>query len=466
MATSTNPPANTGTPANTVTNWFGNIVSHPAVIVDAHSVDDIVAVMKDPAKYPSPVRAVGSNHSTAACGTADGGTLIRMKMNQILDISPGTNAPTLTVQAGATHLQMAKALEAQKLQFYVNTEIGSLSAGSAACAGTKDASFPGEYGQVGSYIIGVKMVLPTGDILQVTEAASPDLMQLVRSSYGLFGVIYEVTYQVKPLTPMHVHHITYSLAEFLKALPDFQALGYSVMYYMFPFVDKITVEFRKYNPSATGDPDHFAWILRNQLWGTTGPKAGHDIEQNFSIPAVRYAIIDSFNAFWRTQLENIVVSDNTVPGDQIINYPPVSNDSRYTFSLFAFPEAEFPAAITDFYKFCNDYYHQKGYRSNLLYVGYCIAQDQKARLSYSWDGNIYTLDPVSTANPGWYDFLLAYNQFCTDRNGLPLLNQTPDLTPAILKKAFGSRLQDLASTRRLYDPTGRLLNTYFRDLLT
>src|SRR5579859_4935907 len=190
------------TAVTTVTNWFGNIVSHPAVVVDANSVDDIVRVLRDPATYPSPVRAVGSNHSTAPCGVAEGGTLIRMKMNQILSMSPDG----LTVQADATHLQMAKALEAQKLQFYVNTEIGSLSAGSAACAGTKDASFPGEYGQVGSYITGVKMVLPSGDLMEVTEAQNPDLMQKVRASYGLFGVIHEVTYQVRPLTPMHVHH--------------------------------------------------------------------------------------------------------------------------------------------------------------------------------------------------------------------------------------------------------------------
>src|SRR5437763_354578 len=45
---------------NTVTNWFGNVVSHPAVIVDANSVDDIVRVLKDKATYPSPVRTVGS----------------------------------------------------------------------------------------------------------------------------------------------------------------------------------------------------------------------------------------------------------------------------------------------------------------------------------------------------------------------------------------------------------------------
>ncbi|MGC2498262.1 MAG: FAD-dependent oxidoreductase [Acidobacteriaceae bacterium] len=298
-----------GTPANTVTNWFGNIVSHPAVIVDANSVDDIVRVLKDPATYPSPVRAVGSNHSTAPCGVADGGTLIRMKMNQIMSIGPGS----LTAQADATHLQMAKALEAQNLQFYVNTEIGSLSAGSASCAGTKDASFPGEYGQVGSYITGVKMVLPTGDLLEVTEAASADLMQKVRSSYGLFGIIYEVTYQVRPLTPMHVHHTTYSLEDFLAKLPDLKTLGYSLMYYLFPFEDKITVEFRKYNPGATGDPNRTAWALRNHIWGTSGPKFGHDVEQNVAIPSIRYGIIDTFNGAWRLQLETIVSSDYTIP---------------------------------------------------------------------------------------------------------------------------------------------------------
>ena len=447
---------------NTVTNWFGNIISHPKVIVDANSVDDIVAVMKDPVKYPAPVRAVGSNHSTAPCGVADGGTLIRMKMNRILNI--GTDS--LTVEADAVHLDMAKALEARKLQFYVNTEIGSLSAGSAACAGTKDASFEGEYGQVGSYITGVKMVLPSGDLLEVTEEAQPDLMQKIRSSYGLFGIIYEVTYKIRPLTPMHVHHKTFTLEEFIAALPELKALNYSMMFYIFPFDHKITVEFRKYNPGATGEPNHAAWALRNLIWGTSGPKLGHDVEQNFSIPAIRYGIIDTFNAAWRLQLETLVSSDYTIPPDQIIHYPAVSDDSRYTFSLFAFPEDAYPAALTDFFKFCKDYYAQMGYRSNLLYVGYRIAQDQKALLSYSYDGTVMTIDPVSTANPGWFEYLDVYNQFCSDRGGKPLLNQTPGLNAAIVQKAYGDKLKVLAEMRKQYDPQDRLLNDYFRELLS
>ena len=444
----------------TVTNWFGDLVSHPQVIVDANSVDDIVKVFKDPGRYPSPVRAVGSNHSTSPCGAADGGTLIRMKMNRILNI--GTD--TLTVEAGAIHIDMAQELEKHNLQFYVNTEIGRLSAGSAACAGTKDASFPGEYGQVGSYISGVKMVLPSGDLLTVTGEQS-ELMQKIRSSYGTFGIIYEVTYKIRPLLPMHVHHKTFKLKDFVSALPELKALDYSMMYYIFPFEDLITVEFRKYNPGASGEPNRTAWPLRNYVWGTSGPKFVHDLEQTVSVPSIRYGIVDSFNAAWRFKLEHIVSSDYTIPGDQIIRYPEVADDSRYTFSLFAFPEEQYPQTITEFFQFCRDYYNQHGYRCNLLDVGYRIAQDQNALLSYSFDGPVMTIDPVSTGNPGWRDFLAAYNQFCSDRNGSPLLNQTFGITPEIAKKAFGVRLAAFEETRKAYDPGNRLLNDYFRSVL-
>ncbi|MCU1321722.1 MAG: linked oxidase domain protein [Acidobacteriaceae bacterium] len=448
-------------PQNTVTNWFGNIISHPAVIVDANSVDDIVRILKNPAQYPSPVRAVGSNHSTAPCGVAERGTLLRMKMNRTLNLT----ADSLTVEAGALHLDLAKALEAKNLQFYINTEIGSLSAGSAACAGTKDASMPGEYGQVGSYITGVKMVLPNGELLEVTEAQQPDLMKQIRCSYGTFGVIYEVTYKIRPLLPMHVHHETFTLEEFVAQLPALRARNNSMFFYIFPFDDKITIEFRRYNPAATGFPDHVAWGLRNFFWGSAGPKFGHDVTAQVENLAIRYGILDAFNAGWRFKLETLVQGDYTIPGDQIIHYPAQSDDSRYTFSLFAFPEDTYAVAITDFFHFVRDYYAHTGYRSNLLYVGYWILKDQQALLSYSYDGNVMTIDPVSTANPGWEEFLTAYNQFCSDRNGVPLLNQTFGLTPAIVQKAYGDRLTTMQTARRKYDPTNRLLNDYFRILM-
>jgi FAD/FMN-containing dehydrogenase len=323
---------------------------------------------------------------------------------------------------------------------------------------------PGEFGQVGSYISRIKMVLPSGELLEVTDS-QPELMQLVRSSYGLFGVIYEATFRIRPIQPMAVHHETFPLEDFIAKLPEMKARGESMMFYIFPFDNLITVEFRRYNPSATGGPDGHVWPLRNYLWAKSGPLVCSQVERDISIPEIRYKVIDGFNALWRFKLENLIRSENTVATDQIIRYPTVSDDSRYTFSLWAFPEENYPAVLREYFKWARKYYHDVGYRNNMLYVGYRILKDQNALFSYSYDGDVMTIDPVSTANPGWSTFLDAYNEFCSDHEGIPLLNQTPRLTRAQAQKALGSRLTRFAAARKQYDPNGRLLNDYFRDLL-
>jgi hypothetical protein len=101
----------------------------------------------------------------------------------------------------------------------------------------------------------------------------------------------------------------------------------------------------------------------------------------------------------------------------------------------------------------------------MLNVGYRIAKDQQSLLSYSFDGPVMTVDPVSTGNQGWRDFLLAYNEFCSNLSGRPLLNQTYGVTRAQAQRAFGGRLRAFAEARKGFDPEDRLLNDYFRDLL-
>src|SRR5687768_3473994 len=133
-------------------NWKREIVYHVQVVEVAESVDDIVRIVKDQERYPSPVRAMGSNHSTTRCVVADNGTVIDMsRMNKILEIDK--EAKTITMQAGVLHIDAARELEKHGLQFYVNVEIGNLTYGSGACCATKDASFYSseegwEFGQV------------------------------------------------------------------------------------------------------------------------------------------------------------------------------------------------------------------------------------------------------------------------------------------------------------------------------
>src|ERR1700682_1529458 len=193
-----------------VQNWFGSITSSPQVVVDVQRVDEIVAIVKDRERYPSPARAVGSNHSTTPCGTAQDGTLIVMrKMDRIIEI----RGDTVTAQAGALYIDVNQELQKHNLQFFVNVELGNLSIGSAATGGTKDASMPGEVGQVGSYAISIKMVTPAGELVEVDEDDG-ELLQVTRSSYGLFGIVYEVTFRVRPIEAMRVHHEVFSLDAF------------------------------------------------------------------------------------------------------------------------------------------------------------------------------------------------------------------------------------------------------------
>ena len=317
---------------------------------------------------------------------------------------------------------------------------------------------------VGSYVSRIKMVLPSGELVEVTDD-QPELMQKIRSSYGTFGIVCEATLRVRPIQPLEVHHETFSLDDFVKKLPELKAGGDSLMFNIFPFENLITVEFRRYNPGASGIPNRFSWPLRNYMWANAGPAVCAQAERDIADPDARYKVIDGLNKVWRFKLENLIKSDYTIATDQIIRYPAVANASRYTFSLWAFAEDMYPTVLAQHFQFCQNYYKSTGYRVNMLYVGYRVAQDQNSLLSYSYDGNVMTMDPVSTGNAGWTTFLRAYNQSCSDRGGVPLFNQTFGANRAQAQKALGARLQAFADARKTYDPNNRLLNSYFSELL-
>ncbi len=434
--------------------------STPAKIVPVKSAAEIAAVLQDEANYPSPVRAIGSGHSCTECGEADGGTNLLMRgMARIAEIGD----ETLRVEAGAIHLDMARALEAAGKQFYVNTEIGSLTAGSAACCGTKDASMPGEFGMVGSYVTGVRMILPDGTDRAFSDADDPATMQLIRSSYGTFGVIHEVTFRIRPLRHLKVYHETFEIGDFIERLAELFARGESMMYYIFPFEDRITVEFRSYQPDLSPKPNRTAWFLRNLGWANLAPRVAH--ADSFLPRQFRNELLIATDIAWRNTLETFVRQDYTVPTDQIISYPAIADERRYTFNFRAFPEARFGETLAQYVEFARRYDAAHDFRSNLSAVGYRVQQDQRAWLSYAFDGNVMTIDPVSTGDSGWREFLTEYSAFCDARGNMPMFNQTfwrdarrqPD-------QAFGSRIEAMRQQRAVFDPGNRLLNTYFRTL--
>ncbi len=448
-----------------VTNWKGSIRYRANSVEKVGSVDDIVTIVRDRSRYPSPVRVRGSHHSTTRCIVAERGTVIDITgMNRILDIDE--QAMTIRMQAGVQHIDAALELEKHGLQFYVNVELGNLTVGSGACGGTKDASYISddriEFGQVASYCVGIKAVQADGSLLELTDRDG-EMMAMMRSSYGMLGVIYEVTYRVKRLRPLAVEHVAYHVDEFADRMDELIAKNRSMMLYLFPFRDRVVVEYR-FDGEEPVLARAWQWRLRNWVWKTGSPAFGKLVTLLVPFRRVRSFILDRYNQFSQWVITKILKGRNTSPADQIIRYPEKAGFASYTFSIWSFPQRDYPQTIRAYFRFCKDYFRDNGYRCDLLNVGYRIAEDRQSLFSYTRHGPALTLDPVATGLRGWNGFLTAYNEFCIQHGGTPLFNQTRGITPLQAKAAFGPEILKFQAVRRLHDPEDRFYTPYFRRL--
>ena len=449
----------------TLHNWKKSISYDADALVVVTSPEQIATIVRDRDSFPSPVRARGSHHSTTGCVAAQGGTVIDLRrMDRILDINQ--QALTVTMQAGVRHIDAAKALEKLGLQFYVNVEIGNLTVGSGACSATKDASFFAdgdlEYGQVAAYCIGYKAVQADGSLLEVTETDT-ELLEMMRSSYGLLAIVYEVTYRIKRIRPMAVKHVAYSASDFSYRLPELLSQDRSMMLYLFPFLDKVVVEYR-YDGQAPMQSGSWQWRLRNWVWKTGSPGFARFVTSFIPGRSFRSWILDRWNSFSVWVMTTLLRGCHTSPADQIILYPETAGFASYTFSIWAFPSETYGEDLLAYFQFCRDHFELTGYRCDLLNVGYRIAADRQSLFSYSRNGPVLTLDPVSTGSEGWLEFLDAYNAFCDERGGKPLFNQSRGITRDQASNAFGEEIGAFMARRREMDPDDRFYTPFFREL--
>lgn len=440
-------------------NWADTYSANPAVVTEAHSTEDLVAIVTDATTYPSPLRAFGSNHSTTPCALVDGGTMVNTwPMNRVLEIG----ADFVRVEAGALFIDVSKELERHGLEFYVALQIGNATMGSIACCASKDGSYPGVFGQAAVYCTAMTLVTADGRVVTIDEH-QPELLRIARSSNGLLGIVTEVTFRVRPIRPIALRHELMSIDRFLSELPAMLAGESSIAYYLFPWIGKVIVQVRT-PTDAPGKPNRFAWKLRNWATAHIVPVGARAIGL---LPGrgLRAAVAGLFYRCAALFLHLFIRARKTHGCDQTMRYSHHPGIGRFTFSLWGFPREGFETVLRDYVDFLHRHYEKTGYRSYMLTVGYHVIRNDDALLSYACDSDVMTIDPTAAGEPGWDEFLDAYNEFCSSRGARPLLNQTPRLTAAQARKAFGERLEELERLRAEWDPQDRFLGRFFRDLL-
>jgi hypothetical protein len=451
--------------ANQVVNYDGSITASPQQLAYPQTVDEIQAIMRDPVGYPSPVRAMGNYHSLTPCASSDGTIINMTKMANVVAID--TTNLTFTAQAGMQIIDAANALRAQKLQMMLNIEIGNMTLGSAACCHSKDALDGIQFGQVSSYVTQMKWVTPTGDLAEATEDDNPDLLHLMRSSYGLCGVVYEVTLQVKPIEALHFTYLPRPANQLTQAEVD-NLLDTSEGLICWT-VGRTAIFQQRFHIAEPGILSSLLADARRLLWSYVGAHVGQLIDRFVADPTLRNALqqgdFDAANLLYSAL--HLAGGITLLAPDKIIDYHATPDDAKYAFTFWAFPRSQWLTTYLAYLDFADQYFNSTGFRCNMPLGSYHIRQDASSLLSYTQDQEIFSIDPIHAPTDlgAWQGFLQAFNNFAAQRNGIPLLNQSPFVTQAQVQGAYGPCWQQFSDAVRSADPGGRVLNPYFAALL-
>lgn len=451
---------------NAISSYDGSITFSPQQLIYPTSVDQIQAILRDTTTYPSPIRAMGSGHSLTPCIATEGTTLNMSKMNALLSID--TQAMTFTAQAGMQIHEASDALRAKNLQMMLNIEIGNMTLGSAACCHSKDGLDGIEFGQVSSYCVGMKWVMPSGDLAEASEAANPDLLKLMRTSYGLLGVLYEVTFRIKPIEVIHLTYTPRPVAELTEEeVANILDTSEGLVCWT---VNRTAIFQQRHRVTEPRILETLLADIRHTLWNFGGAFLGHLIGQFSGNPSLRNALqqgdFDVAQLLYGTL--HLIGGITMLAPDKTINYENTPPDARYAFTFWTFPRAQWLTVLRAYLDWADAWFQKTGFRCNMPLGAYRVHQDSSSLLSYSNGGDVFSIDPIHA--PGddpqsWYEFLIAFNEFAAANHGIPLLNQSPFVLSQHVRAAYGQRWQQFSDAVRATDPTGRLLNPFFAGLL-
>ena len=453
--------------ADQIVNYDGSITTNPRKLVYPENVDTIREVLRNSNEYPSPVRAMGSYHSLTPCASADYGTILNMsRMNRVIAIDPKNE--TLTAEAGLQVIEASRALRRHDLQLMTNIEIGNLTLGAGACCHSKDALDGIPFGQVCSYVTKIKWVKPNGDLAEVSESNNPELLHKMRSSHGLCGVIYEVTYRIKRIEAIQ---LTYE-PRLVDALTEDEVdkLMTEPVGLICWTVGRTAVFQRRVRISQPAVFGSLEAALRRRLWSHTEAHAGHFIGQFIPTKFLRAAFQQVVFGGTRALYSMLwLMGGITMLGpDKIVDYRSTPPSAKYAFTFWAFPRSKWLFTLRAYLDFADRYYNDTGFRCNMPLGAYHIRRDRNSILSYSYDEDMFSIDPIhaSTDSPAWHKFLRAFNDFASMHKGIPLLNQSPFVERKHLESAFGRRWFEFSKWVAEEDPTRRMLNPFFADLLS
>ena len=428
----------------------------PRLVMRLKRFEDIPLILSRSRVYPTPVRMVGADYSQTRCVGGDGGTTVDTGgLDRILEF--GENS--VRAQAGVRVSTLVRALAERGLELPLTPEMGQISLGAVAVTTLPQPSYEAGMAQLSSCVTEMKVITPQGKQMVVTERER-DLMRVLRSSFGLLGVVHEMVLRVQPMSAVRIDYQVLSLKEFSSRYSSIINAPGALRLHVSPFHDRITVE-RRTLDEAFAVSRSGIWQIRQSVMRNVLPAFGSTVGSVLAAPGLRAAVLSGMHRALSGGARGVVMHAH----EWMRDLPREAWKARHTYTLWAFPQADYPKLLAAYFAFCKSYYKEHRYRCNVVNGASRLHQDRGSLFSASYSGPMFTLEPSSTGDAGWDDFLIDFNEFAAAHGGTPTFNQTRALQPEHVTKSFGERAKLFRALRQRTDPLNRLHTAYFAHLL-
>jgi FAD/FMN-containing dehydrogenase len=432
------------------------IYRRPRLVLRLKRFEDLPSLLSKTKSYPTPIRMVGADYSQTRCVGGDGGTTVdTSELDRILEFGE----TTVRAQAGVRVSALVKALAERGQELPLTPEMGQISLGAMAVSTLPQASYGDGMAQMSSCISEIKLITPQGKQMTVTDRER-DLMRVLRSSFGLLGVVHEVVVRVRPLTPVKIDYQVMTLKEFTSRYSKLISAPGALRLHVSPFHDRVTIERRTLAESAEINRSGI-WQIKKSVMRNVLPAFGSTVGSVLAAPGLRNAVLSGMHRALSGGAKGVKMYSH----EWMRDLPKEAWKARHTYSLWAFPQADYPRVVSGYFDFCKSYYKQHRYRGNVVSGASRLHQDRGSLFSASYTGAMFTLEPSSSGEQGWDDFLIDFNDFASSQGGTPTFNQTRALQPEHVAKSFGERVKLFRALRQRTDPVNRLHNSYFSYLL-
>ncbi|MGI9329450.1 MAG: FAD-binding protein [Gammaproteobacteria bacterium] len=427
--------------------------------IKVRSLEQISEVLMDRGRFPSPVRPVGANSNATRCTRVHGGTVMDLsEMNKLIHL----DKKSVTVQAGMRLRDLVRILADRDLELLASEEQldrtigGIVSSASLFCGTTIDDP------NLAASVLGIGLVTPNGRTIDF-DSSTPEMLNVLRQSYGLMGVIHRVSLRIRPRSQYTVRHGKLGFAELTKLLPSLATANAGVKIYLLPFRDRAFVELRETDSKAR-KPRVLAWRARDWLTNQLLPDLLHLLRK---IPGKRFRdpLIDGFSEATQVLINRRLVDAGSNAMEQTGKFRRIGPLARTRSCTWVFPAKQFGAALYSYREYCRRHYEVAGFRCDLPALAYRLLPDPWSLLSPSFEGPVFALSLRTTVTDGWEDFLIDFGAIAGRFGGIPLLNYTRGVPTGHVKQAYGSRLEKFCQLREQIDPQNRLLNQFFTEHL-